>query len=528
MSARTRDAAWADLHDPSTSAEVLAEIAAAHPEFASTIAAHPNAYPALKEWARSVTAPSPTVLASEPEPTIPSSSPAGKRPRRLVLGLIAGGIAIVLVGAGVGGWALWSGAFGGAASPQAAVERTLAAAVKGDPIALLGSMAPSEISALRPTFETLATVTDDSDVNYLELVKRIGDAGEVRMTDVTYTTAEIADGIAVVTATAGMITIDGDPNQLAAALVATGDEVIRAAEGGERRSSAELDASVAEYTENLASALRDALPYTIDLAQTADEATGGGGHAFSPWTLVTVDEGGWYVSALLTVAELELRATSRGSSFDDLSSDESILAALRGNEVPSPATFASPEDAALGAAQGFAQAARGDISALAATMSLPERRLIAIYGPARFDEEWLWTDGPYVDFDSVAISASTNGDRSEATIDDFTARYTDADDQSHGGSLRVRGTCWEWTRNGDSYYEEDGYYNDGVYSGSGCFSDWPLSDRLVLDDARIVFIKEQGGWVLSPLHSAGLAAERAAIAVTQLVERGRLSELWNW
>jgi len=50
-----RAGAWAELHDSSTPAERLAEIAGAHPEFAANIAAHPNAYPELQGWAATVT-----------------------------------------------------------------------------------------------------------------------------------------------------------------------------------------------------------------------------------------------------------------------------------------------------------------------------------------------------------------------------------------------------------------------------------------------------------------------------------------
>lgn len=46
-----REAAWAALHRPKTDPAELAAIAGAHPEFAGAIAAHPNAYPALREWA---------------------------------------------------------------------------------------------------------------------------------------------------------------------------------------------------------------------------------------------------------------------------------------------------------------------------------------------------------------------------------------------------------------------------------------------------------------------------------------------
>ncbi len=53
MMTSQRDAAWNELFDPSTDAERLAQIAAAHPEFAAQIAEHPNAYAELRAWAAS-------------------------------------------------------------------------------------------------------------------------------------------------------------------------------------------------------------------------------------------------------------------------------------------------------------------------------------------------------------------------------------------------------------------------------------------------------------------------------------------
>ena len=46
-----REAAWIALHTPATDAAHLAHIASAHPEFATAIRAHPNAYPELRAWA---------------------------------------------------------------------------------------------------------------------------------------------------------------------------------------------------------------------------------------------------------------------------------------------------------------------------------------------------------------------------------------------------------------------------------------------------------------------------------------------
>ena len=57
-----RVAAWADVHDPATSGALLAEIAGQHPEFAAAIVAHPNCYPGLAAWARSL-----ALVSGEPE-----------------------------------------------------------------------------------------------------------------------------------------------------------------------------------------------------------------------------------------------------------------------------------------------------------------------------------------------------------------------------------------------------------------------------------------------------------------------------
>ena len=47
-----RTAAWAELFDPATTGDRLAELAASHPEFAAQIAAHQNCYPELRAWAQ--------------------------------------------------------------------------------------------------------------------------------------------------------------------------------------------------------------------------------------------------------------------------------------------------------------------------------------------------------------------------------------------------------------------------------------------------------------------------------------------
>lgn len=46
----TREAAWRELHDHTTSASRLSELVSAHPEFGTAAAAHPNCYVELREW----------------------------------------------------------------------------------------------------------------------------------------------------------------------------------------------------------------------------------------------------------------------------------------------------------------------------------------------------------------------------------------------------------------------------------------------------------------------------------------------
>lgn len=56
MGDEQRTADWAALHHPGTDAAELARIAAARPEFAEAVGAHPNAYPALRAWVADTTA----------------------------------------------------------------------------------------------------------------------------------------------------------------------------------------------------------------------------------------------------------------------------------------------------------------------------------------------------------------------------------------------------------------------------------------------------------------------------------------
>ncbi len=77
-----RDEAWAALHRPDTSAQDLAAIGGAYPEFAATVADHPNAYPGLREWAAGLQAPVVAAAAAVGIPgPAPVATPAAEPPR---------------------------------------------------------------------------------------------------------------------------------------------------------------------------------------------------------------------------------------------------------------------------------------------------------------------------------------------------------------------------------------------------------------------------------------------------------------
>lgn len=532
-----------EVVDPATSAARLQAIVAERPDLGAAVARHPQAYDGLLDWlavhgdaaARDAVAwrrspvppppppapalpdvasaaatpvapagvqPSPYVSAIA-EPGAVAGTPAEPRPRTrrgLVIGLVAGALVLVLAGGGVA-WALVAGVFGGSSSPQAAVEKLLNGAIGGDPVALLTALAPSEVGALRPAVEQVGAIdAGDGGTDYLALVTQLKDAADVRLEGLEYETEEIADGIVVVRIVAGILTIDGDPERIANALVAFTEQSLVASAREWGRSDAEIQSELEGYRDRIAAGLE--LPFVLDVEQLNRENREY--YTDSPFAAVAVDEGGWYVSPLLTYGEF---AFAQWRNYDET--------ARRGAGIVEARRFDTPDDALDGSVRAAERyLVSGRTRDVAEVLPLPERRLVSIYG-GMYD-----VDPSYlarVTIDTARFDVEPASGQAEARIEELVI-HVDGD-----FSITIRDICATWNREYYSSYS-DSWQTD---NGSGCLDRLPGLSGLGLEDARIVLVKENGGWLVSPIATIGAAATRASENLAALAREDRLEDLWR-
>lgn len=514
----------AEVQDPQTSAERLAQLANAHAGLRPLIASHPNSYPALREWIAATERAASAVPATPTGATDPGWVPAAqapeRRPRRrgLIIGLSAG-VAAVLVVAGGGAWWFFASRLGGASSPEAAAEKLIAGASAFDPLSMYGSLAPSEVSLLRDPLERLANATSTADdvetVDAQEFLASLRSELKITSRDLAFESEELAEGVARVTWTGGEISIDGDERAVADVLIDAYEPTLRSSLESSLDPS-EIDAAIADARESITSGMD--LPHTI----RANDAG-------SPLAVVTVDEGGWFISPALSFADAAYRSS-------DAAEDPAFAL---GDEIVEAATFDSPEAAATGLIDA---ALSGDVDDLAAALPLAERRLLSIYGTPIAESAGYgagWPTG--IDITTADLSAQIDGDTARVSIDELAWSATSYD-EAVGADLTdvysLSGTCMTWT---DQYAWDDGWWSDDASwwdsgewvenyvvdetSGDGCLEDQTGIGSLGLEDAAVIAVKENGGWLVSPTATIADATALMTDRILEYYEDGRLDEL---
>ncbi|OCG73576.1 hypothetical protein A7J15_07850 [Microbacterium sediminis] len=488
------------------------------PELGAQIAAHPNAYGALLDWLErygDADARSAVALRRTPPPPLPVAAaatarrePGRRRPparrRGWAIGAVAAGAVLLLVAGAAVAWTLLRPA--GSGTPTAAAERALAAVQAGDARALFGALAPSEMAGLGDVLENALQIESEGD-SYERMVAALADHTEVTFADLEFAEQEIAPGVVRVTAVGGSVSIDGDPARVADALRAFAEPLDRATAASWGSDSSAIEDSMVSARAALTADLGGTLPLTLDLGPD------GGDRIVPPLSMVAVDEGGWYISPVLTLADLWIRQSlvlAIGPGPDALAERDRVL----GDWVPEPRASASPDAALDAALKGLgAWMMSGDSLSWAETLPLPERRLVAIYGDAVMG--------------MLRTGNTTMGSQVSLTFDPVRAPSVDRDGAAY---LRVEDLGWTWTDTyGQRTYRIQGECLEDVgWGGRVCLSDgWAGAELLALDDPAIVAVPVDGGWQVSALRTVAHAVARALPGYAEAASDGDLSELWG-
>lgn len=539
------------LNDPNTTAAQLAEIAGSHPELAAQIAQHPNCYPALREWAgqqvarMQAAAPQQPAAPAQPatpaypqqpaQPAVPGQvgqpaypqqpsqpqfpgqqgqlpygqpgaqpgqpgqpgaqygQPAGygqqpgftqgygapaEQPKKKKTGLIVGVAAgaVLVIGGGTIGAVALNGGFGGSGgsgSPQAAVSTLFDSAKSADVMGSLGAIAPSESEIFADTIAELSKIKGESDGrSYDEIMKDLQDAMQVEIADVEMSEDEIAEEIVRVTLTEWSITIDGDKEKLTDLMLEMTEATMRQQYESFGYTESEID--------DMVEAQRDQALEELDLPQTftaADFREQSG----TDLSVVTVKEDGqWYVSAMMTAAD---------TAYQQQGGGEGTL----GEKVLEPTKYSSPEDAAVGLTDAISS---GDLTEITKSLSLPERRVLSIYGP--LFEDQMTGGGPT--FNPTDFSSEVVDGKGRITIDEL----------GIDGVGTIEGLCFTGAHDHDD---------------TMCLDDIPVLSKLGIADVDLIAVQENGGWVVAPLGTVGDATSILAKNFVEYYNEGRMDEL---
>jgi len=519
----------AQASDPNTPPAVLARIVAERPELRPYVALNPSAYPALLDWlaalgdpvVASVLAarrdqpvtqavpappPPPPPAAVTPSVPVPSAAPttlagpaASGQPqsarssggRRAIL--VAVGALVVVGAVGAIAYGMFFSKLGGAASPEAAVQRFLAAAEAKDVVGIYGVLAPDEVQGMREALDALQEIAPEGQGTAAGAGGGTWQAAldgiEIRLDDVTVESSVIDEGLAMVSLTGGSLTIDADADQVTEAFSPYLN--VRSESGGYVFGE--------DAEQHFRDSLADEVPYRTTVSEMLVRTWEG--EEIDPF-LVTVEiDGAWYVSPLMTWGEygVQVRGTERGW-------------------MPEPdayAAFDSPEAAAEGLIDGLADYwAYGDPDDAGRVLSSAEHRFLTMYGSGVFGV----SDGGSWQINQSDISVrEVDGDVALIDVDRVEIEVLAPDD--YGYLVEVSGGC---------VWATDSYYGD---RNGGCLGDSAMVRELGLDGPPLVAVRRDGGWSISLLatlfNAATVATENAQRLMDEgvLEDPGRLDEL---
>ncbi|MDR1798581.1 MAG: hypothetical protein LBR19_01640 [Bifidobacteriaceae bacterium] len=338
----------------------------------------------------------------------PLPQPAKKSKKRLVL--VAGGTAVVLALAGGGYFAVkaLTGAQGGAATPEESASQFLQAVASLDFTEAVTHIAPSERNLISDWFTLWGKDAEDvePDEALQDAWDDIKDAVTIELTDLEFTSDEVAEGISRTVLDHGTIKLDADSDKLAAAMIDlvdvlddTLDSLPQVSEQMDFEAISNMD------EDDLADELDSFFPVSKDIEDLVDMSD------LDELFFMNVEEDGkWYASVSMTVAEYAFEAY--GYDTGDLSDP------IPDSERPK---FDSPEAAAAGLVEAWnSMADSGDIRELAAVLPDAESRLLAVYGPALIDEDDLAEIASLVFLDGFAGSvAKQEGSSAVVLIDNL-------------------------------------------------------------------------------------------------------------
>ncbi len=410
--------------------------------------------------------------------------PARRSRRGLWIGLTAAAAVLVLGGVAAAYFLVFD-KLGGASSPEAAVTGLIEGIGDKDSLAVYGMLSPAEVTDFRTVNDALSDLTtaDEQSAEMRQLFTDALDEVDLTLDGLEVSVEQVDDGLAKVSLTSGRLTVDGDPERIADALVQALTPL------------AETQGfDVAEARAELVQELSAQLPYTIDVRDL--DATDAAGDAVDPFLMAVEEDGDWYVSPLMTLGEYA--AVSGGVARGPMPGTADVTA------------FDTPEAAAAGFADALEAVSAGDVDALVAVLPESERRFVSVYGRAleESDSEGAFT----VEAADFTVRDSADG-RAALTIANLVVRMTDPDG-------------YEVTLHDDCYAAEPN--SDWGTPSAGCLSDIPLARELGVQDLALIAVQEPEGWHVSMLASAADSMGVIGRNMIRLEQSGVLEDEGWW